>query len=82
MKYLKIKDNINLFELEKLGFRPYVLVDKILYQYEELDGSQVLYNVKINENRIIFHNVCSIHNEMPPIIYDLIKADLVEKVKE
>lgn len=82
MKYLKIKDDVDLKELEKFKFRPYVLIDKILYQYEELDGSQVLCNVKVNEKRILHYNCLSKRNEIPSVIYDLIKADMVEVVED
>lgn len=82
MKQLKIKDEIDLKELEEFRFKPYVLAGKILYEFEERIGKTLLYNVKISKNRIIKHNVLSVHNEMPAIIFDLIKACFVEVVDE
>jgi len=84
---IKIKDNINLKELEKFGFEQapcgdYILkfqdtytgaisirvfTDKMVYPKSDLD----IYN-RGNKNEI----------EMFDTLYDLIKADLVEKVEE
>ena len=102
---LKIKDDVNLKELEKFGF---TLNEDNNYEYKELypledDGTRY-----IDDNdfdyiwRITFYkrdfgyelwieiinNDCTYHNEgdevegIGNLIYDLIKADLVEKVGE
>lgn len=79
---LKIKDNVDLKELEKFGFNPHVIVGKVLYKFEEIIGFQVVWNIKIDEDRILHFNQLSVYSEIPSVIYDLIKADLVEKVEE
>lgn len=78
---LKIKDNINLKDLEKFGFKAITIVDKIMYQLVCIVGNYELYNLKIDVERIIHYNQLSKVNTIPDVIYDLIKADLVEKVK-
>jgi hypothetical protein len=69
---LKIKDNVDLKELEKFGFR----YDKDCL-YKQLDYGHIFINN--------YRNVC-IYNEKSNFqldtLYDLIKADLVEKVEE
>ena len=81
---LKIKDNVNLKELEKYGF----------YKDEQLsDCMETIYSMRKEyqkicfdiENKIIYlyepfnSNAFIIKTD---IIYDLIKADLVEKVSD
>ena len=40
-------------------------------------------NIKINfDTKLIHYNQMSVDNFIPNVIYDLIKADLVEKVDE
>lgn len=77
---LKIKDSVDLKELEKFGFEQYSIGHKIKYEYKKEIGNHEIYNIKIDENKIIYFNQLSVNNELPSIIYDLIKADLVEKV--
>lgn len=79
---LKIKDNVDLKELEKLGFEQYNIVGHIKYKFIKKIGQSEIYNIKIDENRIIHFNQLSVYNELPDIIYDLIQAGLVEKIKE
>ncbi len=77
---LKIKDDVDLKELEKFGIRR-----KVNKMFDILTGEpiiSVLYTkgdissgIFINENKIIR---CA----QDDILYDLIKADLVEKVEE
>lgn len=91
---LKIKDNVDLKELEKFGFK---LTDKnkyysIIYTYFPLGDSlpceKNYLSVNI-ETRKIFNHIWGItwqgrNNhysfEFSEVLYDLIKADLVEKV--
>ncbi len=40
MKYLKIKDSVNLKELEKFGFKSITIVGNIKYQFIEIIGRQ------------------------------------------
>lgn len=75
---LKIKDNIDLKELEKFGFVE--MPDGIYMEQEGL----VIY--KDDMNVLCFaHAKRSTHKgwfEFPCVIFDLIKADMVEKVVE
>lgn len=81
---LKIKDNVNLKELEKYGFK---------LKYNENNGKPFSYEKEfIGWNRrsditiyIEYREInCYIEEEMEIIetLYDLIKANLVEKVDE
>ena len=79
---LKIKDYVDLKELEKFGFKAITIVDKTKYQFTEIIENIEIYNVKIDCDNSIRYNQESTYNFIPNILYDLIKADLVEKVKE
>lgn len=80
MKYLKIKDNVDLKELEEFGFKELHYVNGIVYGYDE---RHYMWNFRIvAEDRKIKFNQLSVENRMPAIIYDLIKADMVEVVEE
>lgn len=86
---LKIKDNVDLKELEKFGFvlkevknfnkrkvNVYCLLDK-----DDKDDIQFYFR----ENRTIAYNnypECRSENQIYDALYDLIKADLVEKVDD
>ena len=93
---LKIKDDIDLKELEKYGFK---LTDKdkyysIIYTYYPLGDSQPSERnyLSINlETRKLFNSIWGItwqggndHYgfEFSEVLYDLIRDDLVEKVDE
>lgn len=74
---LKIKDDVNLKELEKYGFMKYALVDKKHYELNFQNGNCI----KVNQDtRLIHYNQMSVANFIPNVIYDLIKDGLVEKV--
>lgn len=84
MRYLKIKDNLDLKELEKFGFVKVKkgktdFVNEVKYWYT-LNNSE--YDcVTIFKNReIYFGPDCG--RDTHCIIYDLIKADIVEVVEE
>lgn len=79
---LKIKDNVDLKELEKYGFKTITIVGKTKYQLVKIIGNCEIYNIKIGEDNSIHYNQLSVYNELPSVIYDLIKAGLVEKVEE
>lgn len=87
---LKIKDNVNLKELEKFGFREVVEEDayhwfrghKYIYE-RELYFNQSLYTVYINKNNYIkieIHGGCIIVGSLQTLLFDLIEAGLVERV--
>lgn len=73
---LKIKDNIQLAVLEKFLFK------ELGKQYEKYFGSEILI-VRKSDRRIYIetHNMWDIAEDCLGLIYDLIKADMVEKVK-
>lgn len=69
---LRIKDNVNLKELEKFGFE---YVDKYK-EYMKFDYDKLLeMSVKVSDRILYFY--CGWDT-----IFDLIKADLVEKVEK
>lgn len=75
---LKIKDNIELKELEKFGFEKYHYRENHDYYMYPNKKDYKLYI--FIENRQIMSN--DIYSEKPlEILYDLIKADMVEKVE-
>ena len=74
---LKIKDNIDLKELKKFGFTYFD--DKRSYRYGCLDLQKDYLEIFINNARVI--TMASDKSILDlDIIYDLIKAGLVEKV--
>ena len=85
---LKIKDNVDLKELEKYGFKytPNCYENYKLCLQNDLEGA--IY-IRITNDRIVYLvsdlDIYNLNNEnefkMYDILYDLIKADLVEKVK-
>ena len=82
---LKIKDDVDLKELEKFGFEYYEEYDHYFYYgfTEPSDQSEIRIYVE-NDNRKIstgfdvYVSPYKIHDK----IYDLIQAGLVEKVEE
>ena len=79
---LKIKDNVDLKELEKFGFR---------IEYSKYDGKPTTYVHNNYEYVYVFIKdrkltaTANTYEEQRPIndlLYDLIKADMVEKVEE
>lgn len=73
---LKIKDNIDLKELEKYGFKEEkICMSKDLYQgYEDINIYQDDRQIDISLDGWETNNL--------DILYDLIKDDLVEKVEK
>jgi hypothetical protein len=82
---LKIKNDVNLKELEKFGFEYYEEMNEWFYYgfTKPSDTSEIRINIR-NDNRNIHPsfdfnvNQDSIYDK----IYDLIQAGLVEKIKE
>lgn len=85
---LKIKDNIDLKELEKFGFKRKISTINengmcpTIYEEFNIPRGTIIYeyNEIIIYKRILYDcdQICTYSS----IIYDLIKADLVEKVEE
>ena len=89
---LKIKDNVDLKELEKFGFK-YVKQIPEIYSYYTLQvtdinfDSRILEGISINVNsntRYIWIEDAKCHSSFGSfdIIFDLIQAGLVEKVEK
>ncbi len=75
---LKIKDNVDLKELEKYGFKYF---KNGSYKVYERDNWNSYLGVETKDR--ILQIGCQDYNEIEDnILYDLIKADLVEKVDE
>lgn len=71
---LKIKDNVDLKELEKFNFKQIDYVNVTVYEYKT-----DFFNYIIGPDKIIHYNQFTVHNELDNIIYDLIKANLVDR---
>ena len=80
---LKIKDNVDLKELEKFGFE-YNTTMAGSYTYHIPSKYNQKKDLHINKYGIMAIEMYEKYYgmEIPDIIYDLIKADLVEKVGE
>lgn len=78
---LKIKDSVDLKELEKYGF---IHLDEMPDSYTYHIPSEVGQKKDLHINKYGFMAIEMYDNyygiEIPEIIYDLIKADLIEKV--
>lgn len=80
---LKVKDNVDLKELEKYGFEYH---ERGFYRYDRTINNILawtLYITRIHHNiQIIVHEPCTMSKELQCLLYDLIKDGLVEKVDE
>ena len=82
---LKIKDNIDLKELEKFGFEHYPLIYiKESKRYDDDINMNIAKRVYVDEKtRKISLGTILFNTEIElDTLYDLIKADLVEKVED
>jgi hypothetical protein len=76
---LKIKDNVDLKELEKYGFKKYI---NFRY-YLECEEVTVEVNIESRELYLFSTGAEEIQSmSIPHAVYDLIKDGLVEKVEE
>lgn len=83
---LKIKQNVDLKELEKFGFKNIQMWGSSAYVYDfvpysNLASSYLVVTAK-KEISVAWVNFRQHSNECLSLLYDLIKAGLVEKVKE
>lgn len=72
---LKIKDNVDLKELEKFGFKQYEYTHLLVLRKDEHDFA----GIDIRDRRYEILDLCNLTYNL---IYDLIQAGLVEKVEE
>lgn len=78
---LKIKDDVDLKELEKYGFEHHTMiyVKEIKRSNETLKEEKNIYVEEENREISIHKGLFNVDEELDTI-YDLIKADLIEKV--
>ena len=80
---LKIKDNVKLKELEKFGFKH--KYEKVYEYVREIEG-KTAYRVYTTKNhsylQIEIFKPVIIAKRLQDLLYDLIKADMVEKVSD
>lgn len=80
---LRIKDNVDLKELEKYGF-----VEKKVKQTATLEEKNIGYELEVDGDFIFVGQdrkiliLINYHSKIEDVLYDLIKAGLVEKVEE
>ena len=79
---LKIKNNVDLKELEKYGFKPVNYINQRTHQFVTTMADKEINNLIIGEDRVLHYNQMSVHNELPDVIYDLIKDGLVENMQK
>lgn len=82
---LKIKDSVELEDLEKFGFefRDKTGKYKINVQYSDGKGAMEIIINSWNRKIYMWSNTNAIEDEsILNVIYDLIKADMVEKVSD
>lgn len=76
---LKIKDSVDLKELEKFGFKYYENCGRYKFTERNIDGATYIY-INVWNRRIVYRQERESDNMCLNKLYDLIKADLVEKV--
>lgn len=76
---LKIKDNVDLKELEKYGFKPINYINQRTHKYAAIMADKEINVITIGEDRVIHYNQMSVYSELDDIMFDLIKDDLIEK---
>ena len=72
---LKIKDCVDLKELEKFGFKKYEYTHLLLYRKQEHDFA----TIDIRNRRYEILDLCSLTYNLT---FDLIEAKILEKVEE
>ena len=75
---LKIKDNVNLKELKKYGFEANFFHDDWAMVKEYKKGKYYREDIYVWNDRTIQVNAITLNDTL----YDLIKADLVEKIDD
>ena len=76
---LKIKDNIDLKELEKFGFKT---LKNFIYKSKKGEWSVVEIKIDPLTRTIDISGLSDMYNTKEDTLFDLIKADLVEKVEK
>lgn len=76
---LKIKGSVELKELEKYGFKRINYINNVVYKHTEYHGKYEDCIITVNKEKVLHFNQMSVNNEIPDILYDLIKDGIVEK---
>ena len=80
---LKIKDNVDLKELEKYGFE---YDERGFYCFTRIIGGVLAWKLYVTAHhhylQIKVYEPCIIAGSLQSVLYDLIKADLVEEVED
>ena len=80
LKIVKIKDDVDLKELEKFGFE--YNDDTGIYTFVKKDSYNSLWiDIRVWSRKILFRQEVSTDTEGLEVLYDLFKAGLVEKVE-
>ena len=77
MQVLKIKDNVDLKELEKFGFKYH---KDLVYKPKYKEWAVIEVSVDINTRIIKIAGIPDLFHTVEDTLYDLTKADLVEKI--
>ena len=75
---LKIKDDVDLKELEKFGFK----LEEDSYEYNTCKDKDGFSGFTIDIDDKLINNYSSVGRKNLDVIYDLIQAGLVEKVEK
>lgn len=81
---LKIKDSVDLKELEKFGFEKdgyNYYYDFIPYNEEKCNGQYILVDIKTRKIYLDYIDL-DYFDKAVELLYDLIKVDMVDKVEE
>ena len=78
---LKVKDNVDLKELENFGFEYNDYSGQYKICERNIDGATYIY-INVWNRKILFRQDKSLDKECLNALYDLIKSDLIEKVDE
>lgn len=81
---LKIKDSVDLKELEKFGFEKdgyNYYYDFIPYNEDTVNGQYILVDIKTRKIDLGYIDL-DYFDKSVELLYDLIKADIIEKVEE
>lgn len=76
---LKIKDNVDLKELKKYGFK---IKGELIWKPKKGEWSVIELKINFNDRTIVTAPFHDQFNTIEDTLYDLIKADLLEKVEE
>ena len=75
---LRIKDNVDLKELEKFGFKAYDYV--LFYEYHSKSNYKDTIMLNMKNKRLLFYQ--TYNGKSYDVLYDLIQAGLVEKAED